>query len=900
MAAAKRPDLGLGMPGASWTQRRIAFHASSTYSSAPAMEPLNDPLLPNGNGGGIGAAAGSGAGDSSLANKMIMQNAQNSQRLPSSMPLQWPTAQKIGAGLSNLGNTCFLNSVLQCLTYTPPLAGYLQSGQHKMSCRVAGFCAFCALQEHVSQALTSAGRVVAPNKLAKNLRSISRSFRMCRQEDAHEYMRYLLEALHKCCIPSELTSSSSTSSKPSQDRSLVYKIFGGRLRSQVKCSVCSHCSNTYDPFLDLSLEIVRADSLTKALTRFTAVDTLDGENKYRCAHCKKKVRAQKQFTIETVPNILTIQFKRFSGTVGGKIDKKVDFETTLDMKPFCCSQESSLKYRLYGVLVHSGWSTHSGHYYCFIRTSSDIWHVLDDSRVRQVSEKTVLEQKAYMLFYVREVKKEAISSGQVALKPVPSPARVTVPTPAPTPAPGVIPAPSDIKRVPEPVKGPSPLRNTTASAESLKAPSQLTEVVRVKDVAPPEPEIVSEPPRLEAELSTDKMVAPCSQSSPSDRHGVKKDEEKSDQADTCCTTSECEPEADWDEHYKNGMNVAMTSSQNMLKLLRAMPRTRRYFMARAMQKASRTLSAHSSHVGTLDPSVSVAKKEGKRRLSLNGDVPGSKRHRREASEDKASVSQKSNLPSEKVKPLKLLEHKDRSIHKEEEKSIPVEARSVRIVANGSASSHAENSDGGICHTNLSMGKLVEHGDGENGHGSVAHNHVKPVDRRESQHSGAELRGEKREENGCQPMDIENGGLREHVVGSGTVNENPAKPMKVSGMLDRLYGVGVPRWNEDEVGEKEVDKLLREAGKPSTFKPQDIWDAEYDKGRTKKVRNKFVGDSSGDEPMNERGNGSLKFENLFQAFGNSKVGNGFGNGRRLSNGNGHISVDGFKVGKNLTQ
>ena len=105
---------------------------------------------------------------------------------------------------------------------------------------------------------------------------------------------------------------------------------------RVKCTQCSHCSNTYDPFLDLSLEIVKAESIEKALTRFTAVEVLDGNNKYQCSKCKKKVRAFKQFTIDHAPHVLAIQLKRFStsGGFGGKIDKKVHFDRTFDIKPY--------------------------------------------------------------------------------------------------------------------------------------------------------------------------------------------------------------------------------------------------------------------------------------------------------------------------------------------------------------------------------------------------------------------------------------------------------------------------------------------------------------------------------------------------------------------------------------
>ena len=65
---------------------------------------------------------------------------------------------------------------------------------------------------------------------------ISRSFRNSRQEDAHEYMVNLLESMHKCCLPSGVPSESPSA----YDRSLVHKIFGGRLRSQVMLLSARH------------------------------------------------------------------------------------------------------------------------------------------------------------------------------------------------------------------------------------------------------------------------------------------------------------------------------------------------------------------------------------------------------------------------------------------------------------------------------------------------------------------------------------------------------------------------------------------------------------------------------------------------------------------------------------
>lgn len=99
---------------------------------------------------------------------------------------------------------------------------------------------------------------------------------------------------------------------------------------------CSYCSNKFDPFLDLSLEIIKADSVYKALTNFTAAELLDGgERQYQCQRCKQKVRALKQLTVHKAPYVLTVHLKRFRAhDPGQKIDKKIQFGSTLDMKPF--------------------------------------------------------------------------------------------------------------------------------------------------------------------------------------------------------------------------------------------------------------------------------------------------------------------------------------------------------------------------------------------------------------------------------------------------------------------------------------------------------------------------------------------------------------------------------------
>uniref|UniRef100_A0AAY4AQU4 Ubiquitin carboxyl-terminal hydrolase n=1 Tax=Denticeps clupeoides TaxID=299321 RepID=A0AAY4AQU4_9TELE len=317
------------------------------------------------------------------------------------LSLRWERVYRVGAGLHNLGNTCFLNSTVQCLTYTPPLANYLLSKEHSRSCHQSGFCMICVMQNHMTQAFANTGNAIKPVSFIRDLKKIARHFRFGSQEDAHEFLRYTIDAMQKACL-----NGYPKLDRQTQATTLVHQIFGGYLRSRVKCSVCKSVSDTYDPYLDIAVEIRQAANIVRALEFFVKPDILSGENAYMCAKCKKKVPATKRFTIHRTSNVLTLSLKRFANFSGGKITKDVCYPEILNIRPYMSqSTGDPVMYGLYAVLVHSGYSCHAGHYYCYVKASNGQWYQMNDSMVHSSNIKVVLNQQAYVLFYLRWSKK---------------------------------------------------------------------------------------------------------------------------------------------------------------------------------------------------------------------------------------------------------------------------------------------------------------------------------------------------------------------------------------------------------------------------------------------------------------------------------------------------------------
>jgi len=334
--------------------------------------------------------------------------------------------QSVGSGLVNLGNSCFMNSCLQCLVYTPPLQNYISSNHHTRKCVTSSFCLFCQLHKDLPTILGKVkGSSFSPTSIFRSLSKISSCLHPGRQEDAHEFLMNTLDMLQKNALKCH---GRKIKDERVKETSVVHRIFGGYLRSQVKCLHCKYESNTYDSCLHMSLEISAGRSVYRALRQFTLSERLSGANKYFCENCNHKQEASKQMTIFEPPLILILHLKRFSFMSGvrefagyglfsrhgsGKINKFISYDEALSLDPFMSYKHpGGVNYSLCGVLVHAGMSMNSGHYYSYIKSPAGDWHQMNDSLVRKCTINDVLEQKAYMLFYTRIEEKKPYRSPQ--------------------------------------------------------------------------------------------------------------------------------------------------------------------------------------------------------------------------------------------------------------------------------------------------------------------------------------------------------------------------------------------------------------------------------------------------------------------------------------------------------
>uniref|UniRef100_A0AAR2L7P0 Ubiquitin carboxyl-terminal hydrolase 15 n=1 Tax=Pygocentrus nattereri TaxID=42514 RepID=A0AAR2L7P0_PYGNA len=179
-------------------------------------------------------------------------------------------------GLSNLGNTCFMNSATQCLSNIPPLTEYFLKDKYQdelnednplgMKGEIAK-----AYAELIKQLWSGKYSYVTPRPFKTQVGRFAPQFSGYQQQDSHELLAFLLDGLHEDLNrirkkpyiqlkdaegrPDKVVAEEAWENHIKRNDSIIVDIFHGLFKSTLVCPVCSKVSVTFDPFCYLTLPL---------------------------------------------------------------------------------------------------------------------------------------------------------------------------------------------------------------------------------------------------------------------------------------------------------------------------------------------------------------------------------------------------------------------------------------------------------------------------------------------------------------------------------------------------------------------------------------------------------------------------------------------------------------------